>query len=67
MLKRKRKKKTILEAHLLLRYYYGKNILDRYQSVVDRIVIDNDCLDLLDNPEEMFCITPLSKINKKKK
>lgn len=66
MFKRKRKqKKTLLDAHLLLKYYYGKEITKPYQMLIDRLVIDNDCLELLDNPNELFYITPLSKINKK--
>lgn len=64
---KRKKKRTLLEANLLLKYYYGKKIIEPYYMKVDRLVIDNDCLDLLDNPEEMFYITPLSKIDKKKK
>ena len=62
----RKQRKTLLEAHLLLKYYYGKNILEPYQILINRLVIDNECLELLDNPNEMFYITPLSKIDKKK-
>lgn len=66
MLKIKRKKKrTLLQAQLILKYYYGKNILEPYQMLIDRLVIDKDCLNLLEEPKEMFYITPLSKVNKK--
>lgn len=61
-------KKTLLKVDLLLEYYKNKNILDRYRMLLsDRIVIDNECLDILDNPNEMLYITPLNKINKNKK
>ena len=64
MLKRK-KKKTLLKAQLILEYYYGNNILEPYRILIDRLVIDKDCLDLLKEPNEMFYITPLSKFNRK--
>lgn len=57
--------KSLLQAKLYLEYYKNKNILDRYSSVIERLVIDKDCLDILKNPNEMLYITPLKKIKKK--
>lgn len=57
--------KTLLKAQLVLVYYKNKNILDRYTSAIERLVIDNDCLDILENPNEMLYITPLKKIKSK--
>ena len=57
--------KSLLQAKLYLEYYKNKNILDRYTSVIERLVIDNDCLDILENPNEMLYITPLKKIKSK--
>ena len=58
------------EIHILnvdLQVLYVKdNIFEQYYAVPSkgRLVIDNDCLDILENPNEMFYLTPLSKINK---
>ena len=64
----KKDKKTLLRVDLLLEYYKNKNIIDRYRMLITgcRLVIDNDCLDILNNPNEALYITPLSKINKNK-
>lgn len=65
----KKDKKTLLKVNLILEYYKNKNknIIDRYKMLIsDRLVIDNECLDILDNANEKLYITPLSKINKNK-
>ncbi len=63
----KKDKKTLLKVNLILEYYKNENIVDRYKMLLsDRLVIDNECLDILDNANEKLYITPLSKINKNK-
>lgn len=60
----KKKAKTLLNVTLKLEYYKNNNILDRYITIFDsgRLVIDRDCVDELDNPNERLYITKLSKI-----
>lgn len=60
-----KKGKTLLNIKLFLEYYKGENINDSYSIMTDGIVIDKDCLEVIDNPNELLYITPLNKINKK--
>lgn len=58
----------LLNAKLYLNYYKNNNILDRYATIIEGLVIDNDCLSVLKNPNEKLYITPLSKnVNKEEK
>lgn len=55
--------KEILNIYLIFEYYKNKNIFDRYKVLIDsgRLVIDNECLDILENPKVMLYLTPFKK------
>lgn len=55
--------KEILNIYLIFEYYKNKNIFDRYKVLLDsgRLVIDNECLDILENPKTMLYLTPFKK------
>ena len=61
-----KEEKTLLNIGLVLEYYKGKNINDRYKKIItDGIVIDNDCLEVIDEPNEILYIMPLNKKKEK--
>ena len=64
MTEEEKKSKTLLNIMLELEYYKNNNILDRYITIFDsnRLIIDNTCLDAIDDPNEILYITKLSKI-----
>lgn len=60
--------KEILNIYLIFEYYKNKNIFDRYKVLIDsgRLVIDNECLDILENPKMMLYLTTFGKYKKLK-